>query len=131
MQYNETVFWNSYDEKIGAKSAGGYLIAIGDSWFSYPFKGGSLINRIGDLLTGGRTIRVEATPGAEVGDFVDGKLRHKARQLLQFYAPGADGLLLSGGGNEFAGTSDLLPLLKPNCSKAESPRDCFKEGDSN
>jgi hypothetical protein len=53
-----------------------------------------------------------------------------ARQLLQFHAPGADGLLLSGGGNEFAGKSDLLPLLKADCSKAKTAEECFKDGDS-
>lgn len=130
MEYDGKVFWNSYAARktTMGEVGGGYLIALGDSWFSYPLYGGSLINRIADLMGGSQSIRVEATPGAEIGDFVHGKLRHKARQLLQFDAPKASGILLSGGGNEFAGSSDLLPLLHPDCSGAKSAAECFRPG---
>lgn len=131
MEYDDKVFWNSYATRktTMGEVGGGYLIALGDSWFSYPLFGGSLINRIADLMGGSQSIRVEAIPGAEVGDFVYGTLKHKAYQLLQFDAPNASGILLSGGGNEFAGSSDLLPMLRADCSEAQSVSECFRPGD--
>ena len=104
-------------------------IAMGDSWFSYVFLGGSLINHINNFLsTKGHSCKTVAYMGAEIGYFVSGKYKTLANQLLKFWAPSAQALFLSGGGNEFAGMSDMRPLLKPDCSGETTSAGCFRDG---
>src|SRR5262249_39199884 len=37
-------------------------------------------------------------------------------------------VFVSGGGNDFAGLNDLLPLLLADCGNAHAPGECFKPG---
>ena len=47
---------------------------------------------------------------------------------FKMYGQGVQALILSGGGNDVAGTSDFLRLLLDNCSKAQSAAECLRPG---
>lgn len=127
MAYNDVVYWSTAElENIPATAD---IIAIGDSWFWYPMPGGSLLNHIGDLVKPkGHRIIAAGNNGAEAYDYVKGKYKRVCSRLINHYGAGASALLISGGGNDFAGFNDLRPLLKDDCSLATAAADCFREG---
>lgn len=105
------------------------ILAIGDSWFWYPLPGGSLLETLGTLAAPrGHVIFALGNNGAEVYDYVDGKYRKLVRNALQRYGDGLSAVFISGGGNDFAGFADVRPMLKPDCSGATQPSDCFIAG---
>jgi hypothetical protein len=76
MQY-ENVYW----DEVLMKSDGYYpsVLAVGDSWFWYPFPGGSLLNHLGPIVaTREHIILAYGNNGAEAYDYVRGTY---ARQL--------------------------------------------------
>lgn len=105
------------------------ILAIGDSWFWYPFPGGSLLNQLGPLVAPGQHYLLAiGNNGAEAYDYVEGKYRKQVRTALQFHGPALSAVFVSGGGNDFAGFNDLRPLLKNDCSAAAQAKDCFRPG---
>jgi hypothetical protein len=105
------------------------ILAIGDSWFWYPFVGGSLVNNIGDIVdSAGHVVLAKGMNGAEAYDYVDGKYARSVREALRLYGSGLSAVLISGGGNDFAGFNDLRPLLKDNCSAEITAKGCFRAG---
>ena len=107
------------------------ILAIGDSWFWYPFPGGSLINYLGPIVQPkGHVIFAKGMNGAEAFDYVDGKYAKSVREALRLYGKGLDAVFISGGGNDFAGFNDLRPLLKADCSGESAPSGCFVGGAS-
>jgi hypothetical protein len=107
------------------------ILAIGDSWFWYPFLGGSLVNNIGRIVAPkAGVIYAQGNNGAEAFDYVDGKYAHGVREALRLYGSALQGVLISGGGNDFAGFNDLRPLLKTDCGNETSAPDCFRGGNS-
>lgn len=105
------------------------ILAIGDSWFWYPFPGGSLINRLGPVVQSkGHVIFAKGMNGAEAYDYVDGKYAESVRVALRRYGGGLSAVLISGGGNDFAGFNDLRPLLRDNCSGQPNAPSCFQAG---
>lgn len=105
------------------------VLAVGDSWFWYPFPGGSLAHRLGDLLQpSGHQLLVAGNNGAETYDYVHGKYRAQVDDLLRRWGAGARALLVSGGGNDFSGFNELRPLLAADCSAASSAEQCFCAG---
>lgn len=105
------------------------ILAIGDSWFWYPFVGGSLVNNIGNIVNGkGHVVLAKGMNGAEAYDYVDGKYARSIREALRLYGSGLSAVLISGGGNDFAGFNDMRPLLKDNCSAETTARGCFRTG---
>lgn len=124
----QNVYWSHGSLSEAGKIAD--ILAIGDSWFWYLFPGGSLINSIGDLVAPkGHNILAVGNNGAEALDFVEGKYKRAANNLLRLYGSSASALLISAGGNDFAGFNDLRPMLKDDCSTAEDAESCFVEGD--
>jgi hypothetical protein len=123
------VFWSVTEL---ARDLSGFttdILAIGDSWFWYPMPGGSLISFIGDeVALKGHNILVAGNNGAEAYDYVRGKYRRQVKELLRLYGPGASAVLVSGGGNDFAGFNDLHPMLMPDCSAATTSEQCFRPG---
>ena len=106
------------------------ILAIGDSWFWYPFPGGSLINRLGPLVAPKEHFLLAiGNTGAEAYDYVHGKFKNAVTTALNFHGDGLSAVFISGGGNDFAGLNDLLPLLNLDCSSAHSAAECFKPGD--
>ena len=107
------------------------ILAIGDSWFWYPFPGGSLINYIGPVVEKkSHVILAKGMNGAEAFDYVDGKYAKSVREALRLYGAGLSAAFISGGGNDFAGFNDLRPLLKDDCSAESTAKGCFRPGDS-
>ena len=98
------------------------IIAIGDSWFWYPFPGGSLLNQLGLLVAGKQhTVLAFGNNEAEAYDYVYGKYAKSVREALRLFNDGSlSAVFISGGGNDFAGFNDLRPLLNGNCSAAGS-----------
>lgn len=104
------------------------ILGIGDPWFWYFPLGGSVINQIANLIKSDHTILTYGKNGAEAVDYVSGKYSKEIRSALKRYGEGLSAVLISGGGNDFAGTNDLRPLLKPNCTNESDAVDCFKDG---
>ncbi len=127
MKYNN-VYWSKTALDLDTTTAD--ILAIGDSWFWYPFPGGSLINRIGDLVARqDHNILVAGNNGAEAYDYVKGKYKRQVAELLRLYGSSASAVLISGGGNDFAGLNDLRPMLKADCAGCTSAEGCFVPGD--
>lgn len=102
------------------------ILAIGDSWFWYPFPGGSLVNRLGKLVQSSEhNILAIGHNGAEAYDYVFGKHEKNVRTALKLYGDSLSAVFVSGGGNDFAGFNDLRPLLLRDCSKSHSAEECF------
>jgi hypothetical protein len=123
----ENVFW----DPVLMRSANRYpsILAIGDSWFFYPFPGGSLLNRLGPMVAPREhVILAIGNNGAEAYDYVQGKYARHVRSALALYADSLSAIFISGGGNDFAGINDLRPLLLDDCSACESPAACFRPG---
>lgn len=118
------VFWDAremQDEGIMPS-----ILAIGDSWFWYPFPGGSLVNRLGKLVESKEhNILAVGHDGAEAFDYVFGKHEKNVRTNLKLYGDSLSAVFISGGGNDFAGFNDLRPLLLHDCSRSQSAEDCF------
>lgn len=105
------------------------ILAVGDSWFWYPFPGGSLINQLGRLLAPKEHfIFALGNNGAEAFDYVYGKYSRSIRTALKLYGSSLSAAFISGGGNDFAGMNDLRPMLHPDCSAASQASECFRTG---
>ncbi|MCM8595959.1 SGNH/GDSL hydrolase family protein [Accumulibacter sp.] len=106
------------------------ILAIGDSWFWYPFPGGSLLNPLGRVVASKEHyILAIGNNGAEAFDYVYGKYAKSVRAALSLHGSALSSVWISGGGNDFAGINDLLPLLNGDCRKATNAGDCFRSGD--
>jgi hypothetical protein len=122
------VYWSK--QALDDDSTTADILAIGDSWFWYPFPGGSLVTHVGHMLAPtGHNVLVAGNNGAEVYDYVKGKYKRQVRELLRLFGSTASALFISGGGNDFAGFNDMRPLLKDDCSGATAAVDCFRGGD--
>jgi hypothetical protein len=124
---------NVYWDRDRMKIANVYpsVLAIGDSWFWYPFFGGSLINQLGRLVAGkGHAIFAIGNNGAEAFDYVYGKYRKSVKSALKLYGRDLSAVFISGGGNDFAGFNDLGPLLKADCTGITNAKDCFRKGNT-
>ena len=123
----ENVFWDPMS--MSGKSAS--ILAIGDSWFWYPFPGGSLLQQLGPLVESrSHVVFALGYNGAEAVDFVQGKYKKQVGWALRTYGPDLSAVWISGGGNDFAGLNDLRPLLRGDCSDATTAAACFIEGPS-
>ena len=106
------------------------MLAVGDSWFWYLFKGGNLVNNIGDLVESeGHTVFAKGMNGAEAFHYVDGKYAAMVRNALRLYGSNLCAVFISGGGNDFAGFNDMRPLLKQSCIGQTKAMDCFRTGE--
>lgn len=104
------------------------ILAIGDSWFWYPFPGGSLLNRLGRLVAPrGHDVLAIGANGAEAYQFANGTLEKRVREALRLHGNSLMAVFVSGGGNDFGGFNDLRPLLKLDCSNATTAAACFRQ----
>lgn len=124
-----TVYWDENQMRVDGATPS--ILAIGDSWFWYPFPGGSLIKYLGDLVAKKQhVVLARGMNGAEAFDYVHGKYEASVRNTLKLYGDALAAVFISGGGNDFAGFNDLRPLLKANCGAETVPKDCFRGGES-
>jgi hypothetical protein len=100
-----------------------HLLALGDSWFWYPFN--NLLIPIHGLWAGAKVVLAQGKVGAEAVELASGKWLKNFRAALRGY-PTIQAVLLSAGGNDFAGLDDMSAILKPDCSGASSGADCFQ-----
>lgn len=123
-----SIYWS--EEELRRDSRTPTILAIGDSWFWYPFPGGSLARYLGPIVDSKEhVILAKGMNGAEAFDYVDGKYKQVVLQALKFYGSGLSAVFISGGGNDFAGFNDMRPLLNLDCTNADTAEGCFKSGD--
>jgi len=126
-------FENVYWDWPTMQSDGRYpsILAIGDSWFWFPFPGGSLLHRLGRIVAPKQhCILAQGNNGAEAWDYVHGKYAKSVRTALAQHGADLSAVFISGGGNDFAGFNDLRPLLNQSCTGAASAPECFRDADA-
>ena len=130
MKY-KNIYWDEYvlrDDHLTAS-----VLAIGDSWFWYPFPGGSLLNALSPALASKQhVVLAVGRNGAEAFDYVHGTYRMLVDRLLKLHGGAhTSGVFISGGGNDFAGYNDLRPLLAPDCTGAPDEAACYQDAFGN
>jgi hypothetical protein len=105
------------------------ILALGDSWFWYP--NNDLMIPINSIWLGTKTCLVKGKNGAEMREMVGGtpRLWSDFQSAMSGY-PTIQCVLVSGGGNDFAGVQHFQALLKVDCSAAQTADDCFDPGDA-
>jgi hypothetical protein len=106
------------------------IVCIGDSWFWYPLN--NLLIPIYSLWAGNKIVFAQGKVGAEAEELAKGKYLVNFRRILKGY-PGIRAVLISAGGNDFAGDDDLSSVLNPKnvCESAVTGADCFDAGKLN
>lgn len=109
------------------------ILAYGDSWFNYP--NNNLMNPLVNVWHGSKTILVKGANGLELREMAPGTDKTIPRYWNDFaaavkgYKGSLQCVMLSGGGNDFAGLEDFASLLRLDCSQATSADECFDPGD--
>jgi len=119
------IFWN---ERIRLIDSGENVdvLAIGDSWFHYPFN--NLITPLYSALAQ-PTVYVIGENGARADELAAGVWRMRFRAMLA-EQPMIRLVCISAGGNDFAGLGDLdAKILKPDCTAAATADDCCLAGE--
>ncbi len=118
------IFWN---ERIRLIDSGENVevLAIGDSWFHYPFN--NLVTPLHEAL-GRPTTYVIGENGARADELCAGAWLASFRAMLADY-PTIRLVAVSAGGNDFAGLGDLdAKILGTDCSGAATAEGCFRPG---
>ena len=121
-----TLYWD--EDFMNDQHAEPEVLMEGDSWFSYWIPGnGNLANRFDEDVWKGKYVILNISyPGDEATRMVDGNSRWILQETLKAYST-IQLLLFSGGGNDIA-ADNLLKLLQPDCSGAQSYEECFRDG---
>jgi hypothetical protein len=103
------------------------ILALGDSWFWYPFN--NLLIPIYGLWGGQKIVFAQGKVGAEAEELAKGNYLRNFRRILRGY-PGIKAVLISAGGNDFAGDDDMSKILAPKavCENATTGKECFDAG---
>jgi hypothetical protein len=115
------VYWGAHGA-INA-DANPFALFLGDSWLWYPV--GNLPLFIAPSFQ--HDIVVIGRNGAEAQDWAT-KHRKEIDFAFKMYAKDVRALVLSGGGNDIAGTADFLRVLAEDCSKAKAVVQCYRDG---
>jgi hypothetical protein len=100
-----------------------HILAIGDSWFWFPKN--NLLNPIFNHFNSGKCILALGNNGAEVVEFVGKKYRHAIQSSLDSWGDSIEAVLISGGGNDFAGLDDMFRIIRARCDGFTSVDECF------
>lgn len=113
---------------VGAVPAGIFprMLMLGDSWLWYPF-GTNLPLEISKKYPDLDFLVIGAN-GAEAEDWTKRRLSKEIDRAFRLYASSTGGLLLSGGGNDVAGSTDFLHIIQADCSTARNVADCYQPG---
>jgi hypothetical protein len=118
------IYWNQYAALQG-NGENVDVLAIGDSWFHYPFN--NLLTPLYETLER-PTIFAIGESGARSDELATGSWLGNFRRLLAQY-PTIRLVCISAGGNDFAGIGDLDDrILARDCSAATTVKDCYREG---
>jgi hypothetical protein len=101
-----------------------HVLAIGDSWFWYPMN--NLLNPIFNHFNSGKCILAIGNNGAEAVEYVGSKYRDGIQATLEAWPDHIEAVLISGGGNDFAGLDDMFKIIKTQCAGLTSVDQCFK-----
>lgn len=104
-----------------------HVLAIGDSWFWYPVN--NLLNPIFNVLEGERCILAIGNNGAEAVEYVGAKYRERIRAALDAWKGSIEAVLISGGGNDFAGLDDMFRIIRAKCDGFTTVEQCFNAGE--
>ncbi|WP_205701155.1 MULTISPECIES: SGNH/GDSL hydrolase family protein [unclassified Janthinobacterium] len=128
IMHNKNVYWDEAMMQNDFHQPS--ILAIGDSWFWYPLPGGSLLSKLGNLVEKKEHyILAHGNNGAEAYDYVYGTYKRRIQTALQLHGDSLSAVFISGGGNDFAGLSDMRPLLLKDCSACTSAEACYRSGD--
>jgi len=118
----QNVFWGVH----GAVAAGANpaVLMLGDSWFWYPLD--NLALELGATFDQQQFV-VAGQNGADAAQWSE-KYRKVIDFAFKMYGQSVQAFMLSGGGNDIAGMSDFLRLIKDDCSKAKDFAGCYREG---
>ncbi|MGF6979884.1 hypothetical protein QFZ94_008401 [Paraburkholderia sp. JPY465] len=113
------VYWDEAEFKKANERLD--VLALGDSWFWYPEN--NLLNSI-NRFSNEPNILCFGANGATSVELASGFYYASFISALKGYTAVA-AVLISAGGNDFAGFDDFQKILKPDCSNAKKPSDCF------
>lgn len=120
------VFWGTHAALANKPGLGGPvavdILAVGDSWFWYPFN--NLAQEVGARYLHHDMV-VIGNNGAEAAEW-DTKYRKDIDFGFRTFAAGAKVLMLSGGGNDIAGMKDFLHIIASDCAGAASVQECYR-----
>jgi len=97
------------------------VIALGDSWFWYPEN--NLLNPI-NKYSGSPNILCFGANGADSVELSSGYYFECFKSALRGYSAAA-AVLISAGGDDFAGYDNFQKILIADCSKCVNPSECF------
>src|SRR5262245_4238135 len=100
-----------------------HILAIGDSWFWFPKN--NLLNPIFNHFNSGKCILAIGNNGAEAVEYVGKKYRDAIQSSLDAWKDSIEAVLISGGGNDFAGLDDMFRIIRANCDGFSSVGECF------
>jgi hypothetical protein len=99
------------------------ILAIGDSWFWYPLN--NLLNPILRHFHSGKCILAIGNNGAEAVEYIGNKYRYAIQSSLEAWKDSIEAVLISGGGNDFAGMDDMFRIIRTRCDGFTSVDECF------
>lgn len=103
------------------------IMALGDSWFWYPF-GGNIVRSLARRLPDNdRSILLIGSNGQEASVWSN-SFKTYIQFAMREWGKTCSVFMLSGGGNDVAGEKDFRRLLKNDCSKMKKAEDCFSDG---
>ena len=119
------VYWRSQENQMQERSEMPDILALGDSWVWYPVD--NLLNSI-NRFGGEPTILSYGDNGAESIELLHPTHFEPFRKALAGY-PSVRIVILSAGGNDFAGLEDFEALLNPQCGNFTQPEECFRDSE--
>lgn len=118
------IWWNQH-AALNASGETVDVLAIGDSWFHYPFN--NLLSPLYEAL-GRPTILAIGDSGARADELARGAWYARFLEVLAQH-PSIRLVCVSAGGNDFAGVGDLdQRILAADCSGAASVDACYRGG---
>ncbi|MGJ7579567.1 GDSL-type esterase/lipase family protein [Variovorax sp. RHLX14] len=119
------LFYGPHDGTM--RGASPTALAVGDSWFWYPFD-----NLLGEIARQRplQSIVVAGYNGSESSEW-DTKYARSIDTTFDMFARGplVKALLLSGGGNDIVGTTNFRKLVKADCSPCNTVQSCYAPGE--
>lgn len=100
-----------------------HILAIGDSWFWFPKN--NLLNPIFKHFNSGKCILALGNNGAEAVEYVGKKYRDAIQSTLDAWSGSIEAVLISGGGNDFAGLDDMFRIIRTRCEGFTAVDECF------
>ena len=112
-----------WDERLMAEDGEvPHVLAVGDSWFWYPVN--NLLIPIFNELGGSKCIFAIGNNGAEAVEYV-ADYRQDVQESLDEWKGSIEAVLISGGGNDFAGLDDMFRIIQTRCEGFTTVDQCF------